>query len=82
MLHAAALNEVIPACNHLKLWAHVGCCVQGIKNVPRRLRVVIQRKRNEDDEDSVRLTALPLQLVLLISRSMWWLLWLAVWLGC
>ncbi|KAL4445383.1 hypothetical protein ABPG77_011208 [Micractinium sp. CCAP 211/92] len=25
---------------------------QGIKNVPKRLRVVIQRKRNEDDEDS------------------------------
>lgn len=28
-------------------------CLQGIKNVPKRLRVVIQRKRNEDDEDSV-----------------------------
>ncbi|EFN58366.1 hypothetical protein CHLNCDRAFT_20549 [Chlorella variabilis] len=25
---------------------------QGIKNVPTRLRIVIQRKRNEDDEDS------------------------------
>lgn len=25
---------------------------QGIKNVPKRLRVVIQRKRAEDDEDS------------------------------
>lgn len=28
-------------------------CVQGIKNVPNRLRIVVQRKRNEDDEDSV-----------------------------
>ena len=27
---------------------------QGIKNVPNRLRIVVQRKRNEDDEDSVR----------------------------
>jgi large subunit ribosomal protein L31e len=25
---------------------------QGIKNVPNKLRIVIQRKRNEDDEDS------------------------------
>jgi hypothetical protein len=29
--------------------------VQGIKNVPNKLRIVIQRKRNEDDEDSVGL---------------------------
>ncbi|KAI3428810.1 hypothetical protein D9Q98_007627 [Chlorella vulgaris] len=28
---------------------------QGIKNVPKRLRVVIQRKRKEDDEDSEEL---------------------------
>ena len=27
--------------------------LQGVKNVPKRLRIVIQRKRNEDDEDSV-----------------------------
>lgn len=27
--------------------------LQGIKNVPKKLRIVIQRKRNEDDEDSV-----------------------------
>lgn len=38
------------------------CCVvmrpvQGIKNVPTRLRIVIQRKRNEDDEDSVSAAA-------------------------
>ena len=26
---------------------------QGVKNVPKRLRIVVQRKRNEDDEDSV-----------------------------
>jgi large subunit ribosomal protein L31e len=25
---------------------------QGIKNVPNKLRIIIQRKRNEDDEDS------------------------------
>lgn len=29
-------------------------CLQGIKNVPNRLRVVIQRKRNEDDDEKVR----------------------------
>lgn len=41
----------------LHTWPECGACrtprVQGIKNVPKRLRVVIQRKRNEDDEDSV-----------------------------
>jgi len=31
--------------------------LQGIKNVPTRLRIVIQRKRNEDDEDSVSAAA-------------------------
>ncbi|KAL6769324.1 RPL31 [Auxenochlorella protothecoides x Auxenochlorella symbiontica] len=28
---------------------------QGIKNVPRRLRIVVQRKRNEDDDDKEQL---------------------------
>ncbi len=32
-------------------------CAQGIKNVPNRLRIVVQRKRNEDDEDSVSQSA-------------------------
>lgn len=32
-------------------------CLQGIKNVPNKLRIVISRKRNEDDEDSVSTAA-------------------------
>lgn len=43
LLKPTCLNDVPPS--HL--------CVQGIKNVPNRLRIVVQRKRNEDDEDSV-----------------------------
>ncbi|KAI7845501.1 hypothetical protein COHA_000924 [Chlorella ohadii] len=31
---------------------------QGIKNVPNRLRIVVQRKRNEDDEDSEEMFSL------------------------
>lgn len=34
------------------------CDAQGIKNVPNRLRIVVQRKRNEDDEDSEEMFSL------------------------
>lgn len=32
--------------------------LQGIKNVPNKLRIVVQRKRNEDDEDSEEMYSL------------------------
>lgn len=32
--------------------------LQGIRNVPNKLRVIIQRRRNEDDEDSEEMYSL------------------------
>lgn len=44
---------------HARLAVNLACAhpthplPQGVKNVPKRLRIVVQRKRAEDDEDSV-----------------------------
>jgi len=32
--------------------------MQGIRNVPNKLRVIIQRRRNEDDDDSEEMYSL------------------------
>ena len=42
---------------------------QGIKNVPNRLRIVVQRKRNEDDEDSVSAGGCPQGLAAVSHRG-------------